>query len=403
MEKATVLIIDDQIGNNFKERLAKCPGVLVVGNTDNGEIGFAMAERYQPEVIILNIDMPHNKGVSLAEALALELPMSSLILVTMADSKKVLHVALGVGAKDVLNSPVLDDRLFKAVQKAAEQGRKRDRVFSVQKKASTPQFRTITVFSTKGGVGKTTLALNLALAIKQLTGKRVVLVDLDLMSGNLGLMAGISWKHSIKDIVDDINNIDKEMLDGYCTEHPSGVKVLSAPVQPDFSGFIQPEHIQKILTLLSQIFNYVIVDGPTYLHDTVIPALEESSDIVAVTTLDLPSIQNMRQCLDLLGRLSMRSKVRVIVNRVGYMGGFKIKDVEDELGLEVQCVIPDQEKVALDAANLGKPIYLAARSSQIAKRIDELARKLLSDDDSLKRAPIAVGPDEVGTSEVMAQ
>jgi pilus assembly protein CpaE len=386
MQKTTVLIIDDQIGNNFKERLVRSGEYTVVGNTDNCDIGFAMAERYEPQVIILNIDMPHNRGVSLAEALSLELPMSSLILVTMAESKKVLHTALQVGAKDVLNLPVDDDRLFRAVQRAAEQGRMRQKVFSVQKKKSTPQFKTVTVFSTKGGVGKTTLSLNLAMAIRQLTGKRVALVDLDLMSGNLGLMAGVTWKRSIKDLVDDINNVDKEMIDGYCTEHPSGVKILSAPVQPDFSGFIQPDHIQKILSLMSEVFNYVIVDGPTYLHDTVIPALEESSDIIAVTTLDLPSIQNMKQCLDLLGRLSMRSKVRVVVNRVGYMGGLKVRDVEDELGMDVQCVIPDQEKIALDAANMGKPIFLAARSSQISKRIEELANKLIVADDRRSKA-----------------
>lgn len=186
---------------------------------------------------------------------------------------------------------------------------------------------------------------------------------------------------SIRDLVDDITNVDKEMIDGYCTEHPSGVKILPAPVQPDFSGFIQPDHIQKIISLMSEVFNYIVVDGPTYLHDTVIPALEESSDIIAVTTLDLPSIQNMKQCLDLLTRLSMKSKIRVVVNRVGYMGGLKIKDVEDELGLDVQCVIPDQEKIALDAANMGQPIFLAARSSQISKRVEELANKLIMTDD----------------------
>ncbi len=382
MQKTTVLIIDDQVGNNFKERLTKHGEFTVVGNTDSGDIGFAMAERYEPQVIILNIDMPHNKGISLAEALSLELPMSSLILATIAESKKVLHTALQVGAKDVLSLPVDDDRLFRSVHKAAEQGRMRQRVFSVKRKKSTPQFKTVTVFSTKGGVGKTTLALNLAIAIRRLTGKRVALVDLDLMSGNLGLMAGIAWKRSIKDMVDDINNLDKEMVDSYCTEHPSGVKILSAPVQPDFSGFIQADHIQKILSLLSEVFNYVIVDGPTYLHDTVIPALEESSEIVAVTTLDLPAIQNMKQCLDLLTRLSMRSKVRVVLNRVGYMGGLKVKDVEDELGMDVQCVIPDQEKIAMDAANMGKPIFLSARSSNIGKRIEELANKLIVPDDS---------------------
>ncbi len=378
MQKFTVLVIDSSTTNNLKERLSKSPSLLVVGNADSGEVGFVMAERYQPSVIVLNVDMPDSKGQSLAEALFLELPMTSLILVTASDSKKALRLGLQVGAKDVLSLPVEDDRLIRAVERAAEQGWKRQQVFSLERK-SKPQFKTITVFSTKGGVGKTTIALNLALAVRKITGKRVAVVDLDLLSGNLGLMAGVTWKRSIRDMVDDINSLDKEMLDGYCAEHPSGVKVFSAPIQPDFSGFVQTDHVQKLLALLSQVFNYVIVDAPTYLHDTVVPALEESTDILVVATLDLASVQNLRQCLDLLSRLSLRSKVRVVLNKVGYQGGLKVKDLEEELGTEVQCVLPFAEKLSVDAVNMGSPVWLSARNSPLARKIDELARKLVGE------------------------
>ena len=368
----------------MKERLAARPEFNVVGSTGSPEVGFTLAERHQPSVIMLNVDMPGNKGASLAEALSLELPMSGLILTTASDSKKVLHLALQVGAKDVLSLPIEDDRLFRSVQRVAEQEQRRQQLFSVQKKVR-PQFKTITVFSTKGGVGKTTVALNLALAIREATGKRVALVDLDLLSGNLALMAGVGWKRSIKDLVDDISNVDKEALDTYCAEHESGVKILPAPSQPDFAGFVQAEHVQKVLSLLSQVFNYVIVDAPTYLHDTVLRALEESQDIIVVTTMDLASIQNTKQCLDLLSRLSMRSKVRVVANRVGYTGGLKIKDLEDELGMPVQCALPNEDKLSVDAVNMGTPVFISARNSTLAKRIEELAAKVLSEDDRGKR------------------
>lgn len=391
MQRATVLIIDSSLGSTLRERLAKQADLQIVGNAGSAEVGFTLAERYQPAVIVLNVDMPGNKGASLAETLSLELPMSSLVLATASDSKKVLHLALQVGAKDVITLPIEDERLFRSIQKAAEQAQRRQQLFSVQKKVR-PQFKTITVFSTKGGVGKTTVALNLALAVREATGKRVVAVDLDLLSGNLGLMAGVVWKRSIKDLVDDVNNVDKEMLDAYCAEHPSGVRILPAPAQPDFAGFVQAEHIQKVLSLLSQVFNYVIIDAPSHLHDTVLPALEESQEIIVVTTLDLASIQNMKQCLDLLSRLSMRSKVRVVVNRMGYTGGLKVKDLEDELGMPVQCVLPSDEKLSVDAVNMGTPVYLSARSSVLARRIEELAVKVLSDDDRGKRRVAAVQP-----------
>jgi pilus assembly protein CpaE len=236
-------------------------------------------------------------------------------------------------------------------------------------------------------VGKTTIALNLAMAIREISRKRVAVMDLDLLSGNLGLMAGVTWKRTIKDLVDDASNVDREMLEAYCAEHPTGVRVLPAPSQPDFAGFVQAEQIQKVLSLMSEVFNYVIVDAPTYLHDTVLPALEVSSDIVLVTTLDLAAIQNMRQCLDLLSRLSMRAKVRVVVNRVGYTGGLKIRDLETEMGMPVQCVLPADEKLSVDAVNMGNPVFLSARGSALSRKIEELAGKVLSDDDRASRAP----------------
>lgn len=388
MDRPSLLIVDHAKEGDLKERLHKTGEFLIIGNTDNPGLGFTIAEKHQPDVVLLNIDMPGNEGTSWAEVFAMEFPMSSLLLVTASDSKKVLHLALQVGAKGVLTLPVEDDRLVKAVQKVVQQDKKRRELFSVQRKTK-PQFKTIVVFSTKGGVGKTTLTLNLAVAIRQLTGKRVAAVDLDLFSGNLALMAGVPWKYSIKDLVDDITNLDREALDTYCTEHSSGIKILSSPMQPEFAGFVHPEHVQKILELMSEVFNYVIVDTPTYLHDTTIPALEEARDIIVITTLDLASIQNMKQCLDLLTTLALRPKVRVVVNKVGYTGGLKTKDLEDELGMPVFSMIPNNEKAALDALNLGIPLLLlpSGRNSPTARRIEELAGKMLAEGDRPRTVP----------------
>jgi pilus assembly protein CpaE len=397
MDRPTVLLIDGSEGNALRERLSSRPEWSVVGSTSSPDIGFTLAERHQPSVILLNVDMPGNRGPALAESLSLEMPASSLILLTSSDSQRVLHLALQVGAKDVITLPVDDDRLLKTVERVAEQGQKRQQLFSVQKK-SPPQFKTITVFSTKGGVGKTTVALNLALALRELTRRRVVVVDLDLLSGNLGLMAGVVWKRTIKDLVDDVSNVDKEMLDAYCVEHPTGIRILPAPLQPDFASLVQAEQVQKVLDLMSQVFNYVIVDAPTYLHDTVLPALEESHEIIVVTTLDLASIQNMKQCLDLLTRLSMRAKVKVVVNRVGYTGGLKIKDLENEMGMPVQCVLPSDERLSVDAVNMGTPVFLSARNSVLARRIEELALKVMSPDDRQKapfRRPVASAMEDL--------
>jgi len=377
--KATILIIDPE-ETGLGELLEKKAEYNVIENTNNLDVGFTLAERHQPAIILLSIDLETGEGLALAELFTTEFPMSSVILVTKSDNKKVLRHALQVGAKDVINIPIESEKLFKILNRVIDNEEKRKRLFTVQKK-ERPQFKTITVFSTKGGVGKTTVALNLAIAIRKLTAKRVVLMDLDFASGNAALMAGIDCKHSIKDLIDEFNNLDKEMIDSYCVSHPSGIKILPAPTLPEFAGFIEAEHIEKILGLLAQVFNYVIIDAPSYLHDTVIPALEQSQDILLVTTIDLASVLNLKQALDLLTDLSLRPKVRIIANKVGYTGGFKVDDLENELGMKVRAVIPNNEKQAINAVNMGTPLYLSARNSPAARKIGELARWLCIEND----------------------
>ena len=381
MKKATVLIIDTE-ESGFGELIEKKAEYSILGNTSNLDIGFTLAERYQPAIILLSIDLETGEGFALAELFTTEFPMSSVILVTKSDNKKVLRHALQVGAKDVINLPIESEKIGKILNRVLVSEENRKKMFTVQKKEQ-PRFKTVTVFSTKGGVGKTTVALNLAVAIRQLTKKRVVLMDLDFASGNAAIMAGIDNKLSIKDLIDDFANIDKEMIDSYCISHSSGIKILPAPVLPEFAGYIEAEHVEKILKILSQTFNYVIIDAPSYLHDTLIPALEQSQDILLVTTIDLAAILNLKQSLDLLTDLSMRPKIRIIANKVGYTGGFRVEDLERELGMKVRAVIPNNEKQAINAINMGSPLYLSAGSSPAARKIGELARWICSAGDAV--------------------
>ncbi|HEX3032392.1 MAG TPA: response regulator [Bacillota bacterium] len=152
MERNTLLIIDGSETSKLKERLEKRSEINLVGSTNNVDLGFTMAERHQPAIILLNVDMPGEKGFNAAEVFALEFPTSSLILVTEWDNQRILRHALQVGAKEVITLPVSEDQLWTVVQRVLAQQKKRREVFSLEKNAQ-PQFKTITVFSTKGGGG----------------------------------------------------------------------------------------------------------------------------------------------------------------------------------------------------------------------------------------------------------
>lgn len=378
MEQATILLIDHD-KSEIRKMLEKEATLSLIGSTANVDIAFTMAERQEPAIIMLNVDLQGDESLQAAEAFALEFPASSLILLTASDDPQVLRLALKVGAKEVVTLPVEEEKILKIIRQVLKQDLKRRQLFSIEKK-TRPEFKIITIFNTKGGVGKSTLALNTALAIRQKSKGRVALVDLDLFSGNLALMAGIDSRISIKDMVDDINILDRENLDEYCVTHKSGLKIVPAPMNPEMAGFIRADHIEKILRLLSDVFNYVIIDAPTYFTDAVIPALEMAQDILVVSTVDLASGQNLKQCLDLLDRLGMVSKARLVINRVGYTGALKIKDLEQQLGLAAEAVIPECDKVAIDAVNMGEPLLLSAPNAPCSQKMKSLAESLMSEE-----------------------
>lgn len=379
MKQTNILIVDHNKDNNLKQRLQAFPHFNIIGSTDNADIGFALSEKQQPDVILFNVDMSGHEGVAVAEVFAMEFPKSSLILITNSDSKRVLRHALKVGAKEVITMPIEDDRLYRLIKRVIQKETERQELFTVEKKVK-PQFKIITVFSTKGGVGKTTIALNLAIYIRKLTGKRTVLVDLDLMSGNVGLMAGISSKISIRDVTDELSTIDNQSLDNYCAEHSSGLRILPAPSNPELATFIGAEDVEKTLRLLAETYNYIIIDSPNYFHDTVLPGLEIAQDILLVTTLDLAAIHNMKQCMEMLGNLNLKNKVKIIVNRVGYTGDIKIKDLEEELGKTTFSIIPSFEKIAINAVNMGSPIVESSKNNIVLHSFKDLASRLVTNE-----------------------
>jgi pilus assembly protein CpaE len=381
VKKSAVLIIDHAGSSNLKERLDKHTNFTVIGSTNSIDIGFTLAERNQPGIIIFNVDLPGEDGIKTAENLALKFPESSLVLMTCADSKRVLRHAMRVGAKEVINLPIEDDKLFRLLIRVVIEGMRRQDVATPESKTGS-QFKTIAVFSTKGGVGKSTIALNTAIAIRKQTKKNTILLDLNLMSGNIALMAGVPAKTSIKDFIEDISNIDQESIDNYCVQHSSGLKILPAPVDPETASFITPKDTEAVLNLVSGIYNYVIIDVPNYFHDPIIPALESAKEIIVVTTLDLPSLQNLKQCLGILESLNMRSKARIVVNKTGNGATLRAKQLESELGISIEGVIPDCPKQALHAVDVGSPLVLSAKGSAAARAIEELASKLIHKEDS---------------------
>jgi pilus assembly protein CpaE len=231
----------------------------------------------------------------------------------------------------------------------------------------------VTVFSTKGGVGKTVLATNLALALARDKSRSVALVDLDLEWGDVAIMMGMKPVHTIYDAVQVFDRLDSEMLCGFMERHSGGASVLLAPVHPEDAEGINAARVAQVLDLLRANFDYVVVDTAPSLSEVVLTALDRSDEIYVVTMMDVASVKNTRISLQKLTQLGYDpARVRIILNRADSKVLLQPSEVEEAIGGTVVARIPSDRIVPL-SVNKGVPVVVDAPKSAVARCIDALA------------------------------
>ena len=270
-------------------------------------------------------------ALALAGALQQGTPDVSVLLIRRQESGELIRQALRVGVKDVLSS-ASDET---AIRTAAGQG-DRDRPDPARpprRGAPTDAGegrapgKVVTVFSSKGGCGKTFLSTNLAVALSQ-GGAEVALVDLDLHFGDVAIMLHLFPVHTIYDATQN-PGLDALTLKSFLTRHDSGIWTLVAPTEPTVADTINPGAIGTILKLLRSAFDYVVIDTPPAFSEPVLAAFDESDWLVMLATLDVPSIKNLRLTLQTMELLHFpKNRIRVVVNRADSKVGLRLPDVE---------------------------------------------------------------------------
>ncbi len=299
-----------------------------------------------------------------------------MVLVAPAD-QQVMRDAMRVGIRDV--SPTLDDPAMLASLRdrlaALEQAR---RPAATPTLPSTPvdfSSRTMTVLSPKGGVGKTSISANLAVALAQQSPMEVVLVDLDLQFGDLSTVLDLKPTHTLANAF-GLAARDNLLLKTYLTVHASGFYVLCGADSPAANDKVTGEQVISLIRQLQDQFRYVILDTAAGLDETTLAALECSDDAVVVTTMDVACLRSVQKELQLLDELSLLPASRhVVVNFADKTSGLRIKDVEAVIGGPVDVVLP-RTKEAPMASNRGIPILVSSRSGPFVKSIKGLAKRI---------------------------
>jgi pilus assembly protein CpaE len=323
--------------------------------------------------IVLGPAVDLEAAAALADTLRVTRPSVSVILIRRRVDTSVLAEALRSGMREVVDERDLTG-LGSAVIRARE-------VWQALHGAAVPGAegtlgRLVTVFSPKGGVGKTTLAVNLALALTQGGTRRVCVVDLDLSFGDVAITLQLFPARTIADAVHLESGLDFEVLEPLLTSYQDRLSALVAPVQPDAKDGIPASLVGRILSLLKTQFDHVVVDTSPAFDEYVLQAFDETDDLLLVTTLDVPTLKNVKVAVETLDLLNFpRPRRHLVLNRADDKVGLTPDKVESTLGMMIASAIPTSSQVA-HATNSGEPIISAQPRHSVSQAITVLARSL---------------------------
>jgi pilus assembly protein CpaE len=293
---------------------------------------------------------------------------SPIILLAPASEPSLLEQALGADLADALLLPQPAEGVIFAIRKVADR-----RGFGLPDASG----RIITVFSPKGGTGKTITATNLGVAIAVCHQQRTLLVDLDLQFGDSAVALGLQPQATIYNLVSAPGELDAEKLQGYTTHHDCGLEVVAAPARPEEAELIPIPRIVRLLEVARESFDVVVVDTAPFLHGPILTALDHTDELLMMATLDVPTLKNVRQSLETLELISFPSeRIALVLNRANAQAGIKRGDVEVALEQRVRYVIPDDPAAQL-AVNRGLAVLLAEPQSDFARAVQQMADALL--------------------------
>ena len=381
-----VLIVDDIA--ETRDHLTKLLGfesdIEVVAAADSGRQALEMAGRLRPDVVLMDINMPDMDGIAATELLAAEVPTASVVMMSVQGEADYLRRSMLAGAREFLVKPFSSDELSASIRQVYTREReKQDRITvtnvaaaaTVAKDGNHEPGQLVAVFSPKGGVGRTTIAVNFAVAAAADLGIRTVLVDGSFQFGDVGVLLNLNPKNkSIADLVPELDAGELESVDTFVINHSSGVRVLLAPPSPEMAETITTGGVRKILEALRQATDLVVVDCTANFSDTTLAILDAADVILTVLTLEITSIKNMRLFLEVADQLGYEgSKIKLILNRADSTLGIRVADVEHSIGRKVDHTIVSDGRSVVYALNRGVPFVLSNREAQVSQDIVRLA------------------------------
>jgi pilus assembly protein CpaE len=375
---------DTEVRSNLLNILESDHDIDVIGETGQADELVEMLFSANPEVLIIDENLAEGDSLNLIGELKIKYPHAQVILLVEQEELMLLKRAMQLGVREVITRSLEASQLLHAVKQVAESyrltlenlrersGPGKESNAAGKATAQLKASQIVTVFGNKGGIGKSIIACNLAVAAAARYKGQVALVDLDLQFGDISLMMNINPRKTIAELMQETGELTADLVDEYFYER-NGVKVLSAPHKPELGELVTPYGAETVLKLCKQIYTYTILDTPTFLDDTTLTALEMSDVVLLLISLDIPTIKNIKKGIDILDSLKLLPRTKLILNRSSSLSvGLEARDVEQVLGMKIAASIPSDYKITVSSINRGMPFYNMSPKAPISRSITEL-------------------------------
>jgi pilus assembly protein CpaE len=394
-DQIRVLVVDDipETRDHLTKLLGFESDIDVVGAAASGREALEMAVRLSPDVVLMDINMPDMDGITATEQLSSSVPGAAVVMMSVQGEADYLRRSMLAGAREFLVKPFSSDELTASIRQVSARERDKQSRMALAPVAvngsgapdgtartggSGEPGQVVAVFSPKGGVGRTTVAVNLAIAAASELGKKVVIVDASFQFGDVGVLLNLNPKSkSIADLIPELDTGTLDSLDTFLINHTAGVSVLLAPPSPETAEMITANGVKVIIEALRRTHDLVVVDCTSYFNDTTLAVLDAADVILTMLSLEITSIKNMRLFLEVADQLGYEhGKVKLVLNRADSSLGIRVTDVENSIGRKVDHTIVSDGRSVVYALNRGVPFFLSNREAEVSQDILRLAQSV---------------------------
>ena len=404
-DQIRVLIVDDipETRDHLTKLLGFESDIEVVGSAASGSEALRMATELPPDVILMDINMPDMDGIAATEKLSAQVPTASVVMMSVQGEADYLRRSMLAGAREFLVKPFSSDELTASIRQVYTREQEKLSRMSAMPVAGVPvgassngtedggrDGQIIAIFSPKGGVGRTTVAVNLAVAAATELGKSVVLVDGSFQFGDVGVLLNLNPKNkSIADLVPELEAGEADSLDTFVINHSAGIRVLLAPPSPEMAELITPAGVRRVLDALRHGHDLVIVDCTSWFNETTLAILDAADLVLTMLSLEITSIKNMRLFLEVAEQLGYeQDKIKLVLNRADSSLGIRVSDVESSIGRKVDHTIVSDGRSVVYALNRGVPFFLSNREAQVSQDILRLAQAVAGERVAMPREDV---------------